>query len=200
VSVLHLGVQGGASRNDTSRLIASNIAPNLQTATANYNGWYVSPELGYWLRYGLGTFAGATYTLTPNLRVRYLYGSFDGYRETGSAANLTVAGRDVQNVEERGEVRLMVQTGSVGGQMTRASVYGGVLGVQRVGDFTVNSILLGQPLPFATLGKGDVWGGFAGGEAEARFGSFALFAGGEWLALSGDSTIVSGKAGLRVSF
>jgi hypothetical protein len=82
----------------------------------------------------------------------------------------------------------------------RASVYGGVLAVQRVGDFTVNSILLGQQLPFATLCKGDVWGGFAGGEAEARFGSFALFAGAEWMALSDDSTIVSGKDGLRVSF
>jgi hypothetical protein len=196
-SVLHLAVQGGASRNDTSRTIANNLAPGgIQTATANYDGWYVSPELGYWQRYGLGTLAGAAYTLTPNLRVRYLYGSYDGYTETGSAANLTVAGRDVQNVEERGELRLTAQTGAAG----HASLYGGVLAVQRIGDSAVDSVLLGQPLPFAILGKGDVWGGFAGGEAEARFGSFSLFAGAEWMALSDDSTIVSGKGGPRVRF
>ena len=75
-----------------------------------------------------------------------------------------------------------------------------MLAVQRIGDSAVDSVLLGQPLPFAILGKGDVWGGFAGGEAEARFGAFALFAGAEWMALSDDSTIVSGKGGVRVNF
>jgi uncharacterized protein with beta-barrel porin domain len=113
-SVLHLGVQGGASRNDTSCTIANNLAPGgIQAGRASYDGWYVSPELGYWQRYGLGTFVGATYTLKPNLRVRYLYGSFDGYTETGSAANLTV--RRARRVEYRGARRTAADGADRGG-------------------------------------------------------------------------------------
>jgi hypothetical protein len=198
-SFLQAAVQGGPSQNSTSRTIASNLAPNLQTATANYDGWYVSPEMTYGLRHSLGSYNGVTWTMMPNLRVRYLYGAFDGYTETGSNANLTVAGRTVQDLEERGEVKLLAQT-LYGVWLTRVNVYGGALGVQRLGDFTVNSLLLGLPLPFATPGKDDVWGGFGGGGLEVYAGSVGLFAGAEWLLLSDSSTVISGKGGLRVSF
>ena len=109
-SFLQAVVQGGPSQNSTSRTIASNLAPNLQTATASYDGWYISPEMTYGLRHALGSYNGVTWTMTPNLRVRYLYGAFDGYTETGSNANLTVAGRAVRDLEERGEVKLIAQT------------------------------------------------------------------------------------------
>lgn len=198
-SFLQAAVQGGPSQNSTSRTIASNLAPNLQTATASYDGWYISPEMTYGLRQSLGSYNGVTWTMMPNLRVRYLYGAFDGYSETGSAANLTVAGRAVRDLEERGEVKLIAQT-LYGVWLTRVNVYGGALGVQRLGDFTVNSLLLGLPLPFATPGKDDVWGGFGGGGLEVYAGSVGLFAGAEWLSLSDSSTVVSGKGGLRVSF
>ncbi|MFY9699333.1 MAG: autotransporter domain-containing protein [Rhodoplanes sp.] len=198
-SFLQAAVQGGPSQNSTSRTIASNLAPNLQAATANYDGWYISPEMTYGLRHSLGSYNGVTWTMMPNLRVRYLYGAFDGYTETGSNANLTVAGRAVQDLEERGEVKLIAQT-LYGVWLTRVNVYGGALGVQRLGDFTVNSLLLGLPLPFATPGKDDVWGGFGGGGLEVYAGSVGLFAGAEWLSLSDSSTVVSGKGGLRVSF
>ncbi len=198
-SFLQAAVQGGPSQNSTSRTIASNLAPNLQTATASYDGWYVSPEMTYGLRHSLGSYNGVTWTMMPNLRVRYLYGAFDGYTETGSNANLTVAGRAVQDLEERGEVKLLAQT-LYGVWLTRVNVYGGALGVQRLGDFGVDSLLLGLPLPFATPGKDDVWGGFGGGGLEVYAGSVGLFAGAEWLLLSDSSTVVSGKGGLRVSF
>jgi outer membrane autotransporter protein len=198
-SFLQLAVQSGASWNSTSRTIFSNLAPNIQTATAKYDGWYVSPDLTYGVRWALANYAGATWTMTPNLRVRYLYGAFDGYTETGSNANLTVAGRAVQDLEERGEIKLSAEALSQG-MVTRASLYGGALGVQRLGDFSVNAILLGLPLPFATPGKSDVWGGFGGIEAELRVGTLGLFGGVEYLALSDSSTVVSSKGGLRVSF
>ena len=77
-SFLQAAVQGGPSQNSTSRTIASNLAPNLQAATANYDGWYISPEMTYGLRQSLGSYNGVTWTMMPNLRVRYLYGAFDG--------------------------------------------------------------------------------------------------------------------------
>lgn len=198
-SFLQAAVQGGPSQNSTSRTIASNLAPNLQAATASFDGWYLSPEMTYGLRHSFGSYSGVTWTMMPNLRIRYLYGAFDGYTETGSNANLTVAGRIVQDLEERGEVKLLAETLN-GLWLTRVNVYGGALGVQRLGDFTVSSLLLGLPLPFAMPGKDDVWGGFGGGGLEVYAGSVGLFASAEWLQLTDSSTVISGKGGLRLSF
>lgn len=198
-SFLQAAVQGGPSQNSTSRTIASNLAPNLQAATASFDGWYLSPEMTYGLRHSFSSYSGVTWTMMPNLRIRYLYGAFDGYTENGSNANLTVAGRTVQDLEERGEVKLLAETLN-GLWLTRVNVYGGALGVQRLGDFTVSSLLLGLPLPFATPGKDDVWGGFGGGGLEVYAGSVGLFASAEWLLLTDSSTVISGKGGLRLSF
>jgi hypothetical protein len=77
---------------------------------------------------------------------------------------------------------------------------GGVLGVQRVGGDSINAALLGQAIPFATPGKADVWGGYGGLGMEFRNDRVTVFASGEYLALSDDSHVVSGKGGVRVAF
>jgi hypothetical protein len=77
---------------------------------------------------------------------------------------------------------------------------GGALGVQRVGGNTVNTVLLGQAIPFATPGKDDVRGGSGGLGMEFRHASVAVFGSAEYLALNDDSSVVSGKAGVRVAF
>ena len=107
-SFLHAAVQGGGSRNDSTRNNINNnlVAGGLETATASYNGWYVSPELRLGHHVALGHVLGAQHTLTPSLQVRYLYGSFGSYTETGSTANLTVNGQTVQTFEERAELKL----------------------------------------------------------------------------------------------
>ena len=81
-----------------------------------------------------------------------------------------------------------------------ANIYGGVLGVQRVGSNTVGAVLLGQAIPFATPGDNDVWGGFGGAGIELRTGNVAMFLSAEYLAFSDSSTVVSGKGGIRVAF
>jgi hypothetical protein len=40
------------------------------------------------------------------VQVRFLYGSFGSYTETGSTANLTVNSQTVQTLEERAELKL----------------------------------------------------------------------------------------------
>jgi hypothetical protein len=82
----------------------------------------------------------------------------------------------------------------------QGDIYGGVLGVQRAGSTTVDATLLGQAIPFATPGKDNVWGGFIGGGFEVRTGSVGVFASAEFLAMSDDSTVLSGQAGLRIAF
>ncbi|MBX9824420.1 MAG: autotransporter domain-containing protein [Xanthobacteraceae bacterium] len=198
---LYLAVQGGRSGNDTQRRINNNlVAGGIETATASFDGWYVSPEAHFGIHHALGTWGGAAYTLSPSLRVRYLYASFDGYTESGSSANLTVGRRSVQDFEERGELKL-TRTETFGATAAIAtSIYGGVLAVQRVGNTTVDAALLGQAIPFATPGENNVWGGYGGAGLAWRAERITVFGAAEYTALSDNSAIVSGRAGLRVTF
>jgi hypothetical protein len=200
-SFLSVALQGGHSHTSTTRNINNNLAPGgLESATATYDGWYVNPEATVGHNFALGSLAGASYTLTPSLQVRYLYGWFGGYTESGSTANLTVGSRAVADFEERGQLKLTRTQVFAPNEMLMTSVYGGVLGVQRVGSSTVDAILLGQAIPFATPGTDSVGGGFGGAGLEWRTGRVSLFASGEYLALSDASSVVSGKGGIRVAF
>jgi len=76
----------------------------------------------------------------------------------------------------------------------------GALGVQRAGGNTVNAVLLGQAIPFAMPGKDDVWGGYGGFGMEFRHVNVAVFLSGEYLALNDDSSVVTGKGGVRIAF
>lgn len=198
---LHAMVQAGGSHNTTSRNVNNNLAPNgLETANASFDGWYVSPEATLGHRFALGRLADAAYTLTPSLRVRYLYGAYDGYTETGSTANLSVGAQTVSTLEERGELKLTRTVSFTPNDALSASLSGGVLGTQRLGGNTVNAALLGQAIPFATPGKSDVWGGFGGAGLEWRSRNVTMFSAGEYLALSDNSTVIGGRAGLRIAF
>jgi hypothetical protein len=200
-SFLNVALQGGYSRNSTTRNINNNLAPNgLETANASYDGWYISPEATLGHNVALGSLAGASYTLTPSLQVRYLYAAFDGYTESGSTANLTVGTRAVQDFEERGQLKLTRMQVFAPTAIIMTSIYGGALGVQRAGNTTVDATLLGQAIPFATPGKDDVWGGFGGAGLELRTGRVTLFASAEYLALSDASSVLSGQGGIRVAF
>lgn len=194
-------LQAGGSNNFTTRTINNNlVAGGLETATASFNGWYINPELTIGQRVGLGNLAGGSYTLTPTLRLRYLYGSYDGYTENGSTANLTMGSRSVSTVEERGELKLTRTVTFSPSSQLASSIYGGFLGTQRAGDSAINAALLGQAIPFAAPGPANVWGGFGGLGLEWRTRNVTLFSTAEYLALSDNSALVSGRAGLRVGF
>lgn len=200
-SFLHATMQAGTSRNATARTINNNLMANgLEVATASYDGWYVNPEATIGHRLALGKTADASYTLTPSLRLRYLYGSYGGYTETGSTANLAVGRRSVSTLEERGELKLTRTMTFAPADMLSVSISGGVLGTQRLGAGMIDAAMLGQPIPFVTPGKPEVWGAFGGLGFEWRMRNVAIFSTAEYLALFSNASIVNGRAGLRVSF
>jgi Autotransporter beta-domain len=198
-SFLDFALHGGASSNGVTRGNINNnlLANGLETATASYNSSYVSPELTYGVKLPLWT----DYTLTPSIRLRYVAGTFDGYTETGSTANLTVASRTIQDFEQRGELKLTRTTAFTPTDALLTSVNVGVLGIERAGNTTVNTVLLGQGLPFVTPGKNTVAGVFGGLGMEWRTRSgVSFFGAAEYTAMSDQANLIVARGGIKVAF
>lgn len=197
-SFVDFALLGGHSSNDLHRNMANNLVPGgLETAYANYNGWFISPEIAYGVKMPVGT----NLTLTPTARVRYLAAGFGSYQESGSTTNLTVASRTSHNFEERGEVTLTKTSDPTPTQRMQISGTLGLLALQRVGDTTVNTILLGQNFPFATPGKNDVFGGYGGVGFDWRhISGWTVFGAAEYTATTDSSRTATAKGGVKVEF
>jgi len=77
----------------------------------------------------------------------------------------------------------------------------GAIGLDRLGNPTIDTVLLGQNLSFVTPGQASAVGGMLGaGIQYRRMANVSLFIAGEGTAMSDRSYSGSGTGGVRVSF
>jgi uncharacterized protein with beta-barrel porin domain len=188
-SFLDLALIGATLDNESKRNI-NGVTP--QTASARYDGWFLTPLLTFGHRFALPY----NLTLTPAVKVRYVAAQFDGYTESGSNVNLTIAAQSFRGAEERAEVTLAGVQNRDGSRITFRG-HAGLLARQYAGDQTVN-IAFGGTSVLAAIGERDSYGLYAGGGFTWQTGNVALFASGEVTGMNDNSTIVAGKGGVRV--
>jgi outer membrane autotransporter protein len=192
---LDFALYGGSSSASSTRGIANNLAPDgFETATATDRGWFISPELTYGVRIPM-----QDYTLTPRARVRYVAGFFDAFSEQGSAQNLSIASRTVQDVEERLELALSRIDTRAGVGSIKTMVNIGGIALERIGDPAISGVLLGQNLTFLTPGRSSAAGVVVGVGIDWHVvDRVSLFAGAEGTWMSDKSTTAVAKGGVRI--
>lgn len=191
-----VGLTSGRGNNTNTRNIA---AATPEIALADFNSWYVSPEVSIGKVYDLGQRLGGTFSVTPVLSVRYVYAHQDGYTETGATNNLTMNNSHSTTIEERAELKFSYATKAFNDYGVKINASVGGIGQQNSGG-AMSGTLLGAPLSFATPGDDNTTGFVGGIGFEINRGKYTFTASGDYVRLSGGNADLSANVVFSVKF
>lgn len=149
-------ITGGYAHHDSQRQVA---AAAMQTARAKYDGYFIAPGISAGTRLAQPS---ENHSLWGSIRVHYGSMFLDGYRETGSAAPLTVASRDVHILNTRAQLSSPYTQRGHDGALFQ---FEGRLGVDaqfNLGNNQVNTTVAGTPFSFRASFNDELISGFAG--------------------------------------
>lgn len=146
---------GGISNFSSDRQIAnSTVAGGLETATADYDGYFISPSLT------VGRAVGERTEISLGGHYAALF--LDSYSETGSSSNLTVASRTAQVAAVRAQAaHLVYQRLTDSGRLSLQS-WAGIDGIFNFGDDVEASVAAGAFSAFPAAFTESAAVGFAG--------------------------------------
>lgn len=168
-TTLDLALLLGRAGFDSSRAV-STIA-GMQTATASYGAFFLSPELGVTHNFDAG---GQTIEVGGSLRYASIF--IDGYTETGSLGNLTVDARAVHQLSARAYVAVPFESSHGDGSLTRITPRLGVEATSQFGADMVGGAIAGSAVSFSANTGGRLLG-FAGLRFEHETAGNLVFSG-----------------------
>ena len=137
----------------------NNRQVGINTAVGEFNGWFVTPSITF----GKSVETGFSENpLTASLRLNYTGLFADGYTETGVAAPLTVANRDVHQFGARAQLEMPTIRLHEDGSHTHIEWRTGAEGLFNIGDNELSGSLAGTAINLSADTGNDVSGFFGG--------------------------------------
>ena len=191
-------LMGGALWNSGVRDLNNGlILGGLENAKVSFGGGLVQSAAGLGYRYALPD----GWTLTPALKLRYFAAGFGDYSGAGLDANLTLAGRMLQDLEERAEVSLARTLPVDSTTDLRFGVHAGLLGLERIGGGGASAAPFAPSVSYDAPGADIATGAYAGADLDFRIGerlSFVLA--GDYVTANDPAEVFTANAGLRWQF
>lgn len=168
-----------------------------ETATGDFNGWYVSPELALSRDYAFGN----GWTVTPSIKARYTGAFYQGYDETGSNQNISYDARDTHALDGKLQVEVSRRFERADGLPIRVTATATLADTQYLGDGGIQASLSGNQFSVSSNSDSNVLGGGLGLGFDAQLSSAASVYGGvEGMYYSDESLSVSGRLGIKLAF
>ncbi len=192
-----LALTAGYSSFDQERQVLNNLATGgVETATADFDGWFVSPALTVTKPVEI-----AGHRLEGSLALRYAGLFLDGYTESGATANQTVDSRNVHIGVMRLQIAAPFESVSADGSFLSYRLRAGLEARTNFGGDTIEGALLGQDISFNPGGDDSVLGGYLSLSGEYLMANgMNIEAGAEGIIESTGSYQVSAYAGLEFRF
>jgi len=165
-----LGLSAGTREHDGRRFVNDNLAlTNGQTlgqswATSDYMSWWISPEIAV----STDITGPDGWTMTPLAQLRYAFEAINGYSETGSDANATVASRNLGLIQAKVELAASKTFGT-----TSFTARAGFQSRNSVGDDSATVTLLDLSQSVSN-GSENQYAGYVGADAGFMIGTATL--------------------------
>lgn len=170
---ISMNFQAGHIQFDSARMVANNnVASGTETASASFDSVYFAPNINL----SKEIIQEDGFTIIPSLALGYTGIYVDGYSETGSSANATIASRTIHQLE--GKAKLGVRYDWMSDNDTEYVFlpYAGLEGRVASGDIDqVTGTLSGTTTTFNPGGDKSVGAAFVGVNINAKISESARF-------------------------
>ncbi|MEO9837597.1 MAG: autotransporter outer membrane beta-barrel domain-containing protein [Lentilitoribacter sp.] len=168
-----INLQAGKVRFDSARMIANTtVASGVETASANYDSFYFAPNLNL----SKEIIRNDGFSLIPSLSLGYTGLYVDGYSETGSSANASIASRTIHQLQARAKLGARFDWVSDNDVGYVFMPYAGLEGRIASGDIDqVTGTVAGTSTTFNPGGDKNTGAAFAGLNINAKLSETARF-------------------------